>query len=148
MISLSIVAIPVFLDTDTDSAQLVRHWAHLYRYGGLYMPALSVTATGLYAYAALRNRASDRKQWILYAAAGATTIAMVPFTLLMMAPVNNTLLRLEASASASVATVSVVGLGSVKELVVRWAWLHAIRSVFPLIGGILGLVGVLREVGG
>ena len=144
--SLSTVVILVFLDTDTESTQLLRHWAHLYRYGGLYMPAVSVAATGLYGYGALGKRTSNRKQWIIYAAAGATTITMVPFTLLMMAPTNKTLLRLEALASAS-ATASAVGLSRVQKLVMRWAWLHAVRSVFPLMGGILGLAGVLQEVG-
>ena len=83
------------------------------------MPALSVAATGLYGNSTLRKRAADRKHWIIYAAAGATTITMVPYTLLMMAPVNNTLLRLEASASATAATVSAVGSSSVQKLVVR-----------------------------
>ena len=52
----------------------------------------------------------------LYTAAGATTITMVPFTWLMMAPTNNTLFRLEALASAM---ASAVDLSAVQELVVR-----------------------------
>lgn len=144
MMSLSTIVIPVFLDTDTESTRLVRQWARLYHYGHLYMPAVSVAVTGLYGYAALRKRASNRKQWLIYAAAGATTITMVPFTWLMMVPTNNTLFRLEALASA---TASAVDLSTVQELVVRWAWLHVVRSVFPLVGAILGLVGVLRELG-
>ena len=79
----------------------------------------------------------------LYTAAGATTITMVPFTWLM-APTNNTLFRLEALASAM---ASAVDLSAVQELVVRWAWQHVVRSVFPLGGAILGLVGVLQELG-
>lgn len=144
--SLSVIVIPVFLDTDTEPTQLIRHWARLYRYGGFYMPALSVAVTGLYGYSALRKRTSNRKQWLIYAAAGATTITMVLFTLLMMAPTNNILLRMEALASAS-ATASAVGLSTVQDLVVRWAWLHVVRSVFPLVGAILGLVGILQEFG-
>ena len=142
--SLSTIVIPVFLDTDTESTRLVRQWARLYHHGHLYMPAVSVAAIGLYGYVALRKRASNRKQWLIYAAAGATTITMVPFTWLMMVPTNNTLFRLEALASA---TASAVDLSTVQELVVRWAWLHVVRSVFPLVGAILGLVGVLRELG-
>ncbi|KAA6412020.1 MAG: noranthrone monooxygenase [Lasallia pustulata] len=141
MMSLSAIVVPVFLDTDTESTHLVRQWARLYHYGHLYMPAVSVAATGLYGYVALRKRASNRNQWFIYAAAGATTITMVPFTWLMMAPTNTTLFRLEALASA---TASAVELSTVQELVVRWAWLHVVRSVFPLVGAILGLVGVLQ----
>lgn len=138
MMSLSAIMIPVLLNTNTESAHLIRQWACLYHYGHIYMPAVSVAATGLYGYSALRKRASNRLQWRIYVAAGATTITMVPFTWLMMAPTNNTLFGLAASA---------VDLRTVQELVVRWAWLHAVRSVFPLVGAILGLVGVLQELG-
>lgn len=109
------------------------------------MPSVSVATTGLYAYTALRKRAASRKQWFTYVLAGTTTIAIVPFTWLMMAPTNNALFRLlEASTSA---TVSVVDLSTVQELVVRWAWLHVVRSVCPMVGAILGLLGVLQELG-
>ena len=142
--SLSAIGIPVFLDTDTNSTHLLRQWARLYHYGHIYMPSISVAATGLFAYGALRKRASNRKQWLIYAAAGATTITMVPFTWVMMDPTNNTLFRLEALASA---TASAVDLSAAQELVVKWAWLHVVRSVFPMVGAILGLVGILQELG-
>ncbi|KAL9066485.1 MAG: hypothetical protein Q9161_007548 [Pseudevernia consocians] len=144
MMSLFAVGIPVFLDTNTESAHLLRQWARLYHYGHIYMPAVSIAVTGLYAYVALRKYTSNRKQWSTYAAAGATTITMVPFTWLMMTSTNNTLFRMEALASA---TASAVVLSSVQEIVVRWAWLHFFRSVFPLLGAILGLKGVLQELG-
>ena len=144
--SLSVIAIPVFLDTNTDSTHLVRQWARLYHYGHFYMPAVSVATTGLYEYVGLRNRASHRKQWLIYTAAGAITITMVPFTWLMMGPTNDRLFRLLAVASAS-ASASAVDLGVLQGLVVRWAWLHIVRSVFPMVGAILGLVGVLQELG-
>ena len=143
--SISAVAIPVFLDTDIESNNLLRQWARLYHYGHKYMPAVSVSATSLYGYGALRKRASHRKQWLLYAAAGATTITMVPFTWVMMATTNEHLFRLKGVASTG--TASAVELRTVQELVVKWAWLHVVRSVFPLVGAILGLVGVLQELG-
>lgn len=139
MLSLSTIAIPVFLDTDSEATSLLRQWARLYDYGHLYMPAVSVATTGLYGYSALRQRAAHRAQWGTYAAAGATTISMVPFTWLVMAGTNNSLFQLQESAA--------VELRVVRALVVRWAWLHVARSVFPLAGALLGLVGVLRELG-
>ena len=141
--SLSAIMIPVLLDTDTASNDLLRQWARLYHYGHMYMPAVSISATGLYAYVTLRKRASKSTQWPLYAAAGATTIMMVPFTWIMMASTNDTLFRLGTLALAS---ASAVDLGTVRELVIGWAWLHVVRSVFPLVGAFLGLVGVLQEL--
>ena len=61
-----------------------------------------------------------------------------------MDPTNTALFRLEALASA---TASAVDLNAAQELVVKWAWLHVVRSVFPMVGAILGLVGVLQELG-
>ena len=142
--SLSAIGIPVFLDTNTESGHLLRQWSRLYHYGHMYMPAVSITVTGLYAYVAFRNYASHRKQWSIYAAAGAITITMVPFTWLIMTSTNNTLFRLEALASAAASTVD---LSFVQKIVVRWAWLHLFRSLFPLVGAILGLTGVLQELG-
>ncbi|KAF2178416.1 DUF1772-domain-containing protein, partial [Zopfia rhizophila CBS 207.26] len=144
MMSLSAIAVPVFLDTNTSSTHLLRQWARLYHYGHIYMPAVCVAAASLYGYVALRQRVSNRKQWRIYAAAGVTTITMVPFTWLVMVPTNNTLFRLRELASA---TASAVDLSAVQKVVVRWAWMHVVRSLFPLVGAILGLVGVLQELG-
>jgi len=148
MMGLSIIVIPVFLETDIDPnpTHLLRQWVRLYHYGHLYLPAVCIATCGLYGYTALSKRASSRKQWLMYTVAGATTITMIPFTWYMMAPTNNTLFRLEAEATAS-ASASVADLSAVEELVVRWAWLHVVRSMFPLVGAILGLTGIQQELG-
>ncbi|KAF2429266.1 DUF1772-domain-containing protein [Tothia fuscella] len=148
MMSLSAIAIPVFLDTNTETAHLLRQWARLYHYGHIYMPTLAVGTTGLYAYVGLRKRAANDKKWIRYVVAGAVTISIVPFTWLMMAPTNDTLFELEKLALANgTASVSVLEASIVQEQVVKWAWLHVVRAVFPLVGAILGLVSVLQEFG-
>ena len=51
-----------------------------------------------------------------------------------MAPTNKALLALEKSTLAK-------NLRIVKGLLRKWMWLHATRSVFPLIGAIFGLLG-------
>lgn len=140
MMSLSAFVIPVLLETNQDSKHMVRQWARLYHYGHIYLPALCVSTTGLYAYASLsKQRVADNKQWARYALAATSTIAMVPFTWLVMTPTNNTLFRLDASES-------VVELSLVRGLVVRWAWLHVTRSLFPLVGAILGLMTLHQEL--
>ncbi|KAL4867606.1 hypothetical protein BDV12DRAFT_198026 [Aspergillus spectabilis] len=145
MLCLSAIAVPVFLDTDTDSGHLVHQWARTYHYGHIILPAVCIATCGLYAYIGLNKRAARRKDWRICAAAGLATIAMVPFTWVIMTPTNNTLFRLkETSVSASEPPAD---LGAVRELVVRWSLLHATRSLFPLVGAVVGFRGLLHDLG-
>lgn len=137
--SISAVTVPAVLDTNTTPSHLLHQWARIYYYGHIIMPALGVSVTSLYAFIALRKRASNHKDWLTYGMAGTTTISIVPFTWLVMAPTNNTLFRLLETSEAD--------LDTMQELIVKWAYLHVIRSIFPLIGSLLGLVGVRRELG-
>lgn len=136
MVCLSGVAIPVFLDTDTDAAHLVRQWVHVYHYGHIYMPALCVATCGLYGYIAL-----NRLQHRIYVLAGLSTIAMVPFTWIFMAPTNNTLFHLDG-----LDNLSSIELAAVQDIVIRWSWLHLFRCLFPMVGVLLGFTGLLQEL--
>ncbi|EED18966.1 conserved hypothetical protein [Talaromyces stipitatus ATCC 10500] len=142
MVCLTGVVIPVFLDTDAESAHLLRHWVRLYHYGHIYMPVLCIATVGLYGYSSLRLKGWNSQHWTTYAAAAATTIAMVPFTWVFMAPTNNILFGWEEMATAG---APVAELDAVRKVVVKWAWLHLARSVFPLIGVIVGFTGILQE---
>jgi hypothetical protein len=142
MASLSIMAIPVFLDTTPDANHLVRLWSRTYHYGHVILPGICIGACGLYGYAAL----TQSKRRLSYAVAGLTTIAMVPFTWVFMTPTNNTLFGLEASAVSAPESFA-PDLDAVRRLVVRWAWLHIARSVFPLVGSVLGFTTLLQEFG-
>jgi hypothetical protein len=141
MVCLSGVVIPVFLDTITDSTQLLRQWVRVYHYGHIYMPALCVATCGLYIYTAMNKRHS-RNQRRIYSGAAAMTFAMVPFTWAAMAPTNNNLFRLAMSATDK---QPIEELSTVQAIVVRWAWLHLFRSVFPFTGVLLGFTGTMRE---
>lgn len=142
MASLSAFVIPVLLDTNVAADHMLRQWVRLYHYGHIYMPALCVATCGIYVYAALgKRRAAAGSDWSrCYALAAVSTIAMVPFTWLVMAPTNNTLFRLESLGSA------VTDLALVRILLVRWAWLHAMRSLSPLLGAYLGFTGLVQEL--
>jgi hypothetical protein len=102
------------------------------------MPALCVATCGVYAYAAIDQKGRAGSRYIL---AALSTIAMVPFTWLIMAPTNNTLFRLESLGS------TVTDLTVARGLLVKWAWLHAVRSLSPLLGVYLGFTGVVQELG-
>lgn len=141
MMSLSAFVVPVFLDTNHDPGHMLRQWARLYHYGHIYLPTLSVSTCGLYGYLALTKRVANRKQWTRYTLAAVSTISMVPMTWCFMAPTNDILFRLEASTSAA-------DLSVVRGLVVKWAWLHVVRSLFPFVGAILGFTALLQEIRG
>ncbi|KAK4870172.1 hypothetical protein LT330_005226 [Penicillium expansum] len=142
MLCLSAIAVPVFLDTDDTSSHLVRQWARTYYYGHIILPAICIATCGLYGYITLNKRAANRKHWPTYAAAGVTTLAMVPFTWVLMTPTNNTLFGLEKASSETAED-----LGAVRRLVVTWSWLHVTRSLFPLLGAIVGFRGLLHDLG-
>ncbi len=138
MFGLSLIAIPVLVDINSDPAHLVRQWARLYGYGIQYMPAGAIGTTALYAYAA-STKARSSQPWQTYALAAAATMTIVPFTWFVMAPTNNVLFGLNELAGGA------KGLVHVHELIAKWQWLHFVRSLFPLIGAVAGLRATLGE---
>lgn len=140
---LSLLAVPVLLDTDTKPSHLLAQFVQLYQYGHRTMPALAVATCLLYGYIARRKRATSRS-WLIHAVAGVATITMVPFTWLVMLPTNNTLFRLNEEKETSLTASG--DLVQVQELVLRWSRLHLIRSLFPLAGAIVGFKGLLQDV--
>jgi hypothetical protein len=140
---LSLVAVPVLLDTSTQASQLLTQFVQLYQYGHKLMPSLAVATFLLYGYTSIRRRALG-KPWLRHVVAGVTTLSIVPFTWIVMVPTNDRLFLLYAeSRTASV----VVDLGLVQALLIRWARLHIVRSLFPLAGALVGGNSILLELG-
>lgn len=138
MLSISYIAVPVFMDTTTESAHLFYQWVRLYNYGHMTLPALSVLTFALYMYTCHRKREAN-KPWRIFALAGLATVSMIPFTWIFMVPTNNELFRLrEVSKIASTMSIS-----DAKKLVSHWSWLHSTRSCLPLAGAIIGTIGAL-----
>lgn len=142
MFSLSIIMIPVLLETNSTADGLVRQWKRLYHYGHICMPTMAVSVTGLYGFAAARCFSSGSANWKSNAAAGALTIGIVPFTLLVMAPTNDALFATRAPILSPAHALE--NLAEVQRLIMKWVWLHAVRSVFPLVGAVVGSRDVLR----
>lgn len=136
MMSLSLMAIPVLLDTTTQAPQLFHQWVRMYHYGHQVLPTLAVGTFLLYSYTSVKRR-NARKSWGVSALAGVTTLSMLPFTWIFMVPTNNELFRLEGMSKAE---PLVKGIVEAKELVVRWSWLHFTRSLLPLAGAVMGTV--------
>lgn len=140
--SLSLMTIPLFLDTNTQTPHMLHQWVRLYHYGHLLLPSMSVATLSLYAYVALNKRASGAP-WASYAMAGVVTVGMIPFTLIVMLPTNNTLFELEGGVKISAAVTS---LDYVRELVTKWGRMHLVRSLFPLLGATLGFNAVYKDL--
>jgi hypothetical protein len=143
MMSLSLVAVPVFLDTTQTAGELYKQWARTYHYGHLGLPALSVSTFLFYGYTAWRKRKAGNKHWRSQLLAGVVTVLMVPFTWIVMVPTNDKLFALEAQARAGALQVGT--LREAQELVTKWSVLHIARSLFPLAGTILGSAALLRR---
>lgn len=139
--SLSLIAVPVFLDTTTEAPRLFHQWARMYHYGHQVLPGMAVGTFLLYGYVAAKKR-GVKQPWGVFVLAAVATVSMLPFTWIFMVPTNSELFRLEA---ASKEELSVAGIPEAKELVSRWAWLHFTRSLFPLVGAILGTAGTFGK---
>ena len=135
--SLSLVAVPVLLDTTTQAPQLFNQWARMYHYGHQVLPTMAIGTFLLYSYTSAR-KCSAKKPWGYFLVAGVTTMSILPFTWIFMVPTNNELFRLE---EVSKAEPSVRAIAGAKELVVHWSWLHFARSLLPLGGAIMGMIG-------
>lgn len=132
--SLSLFAVPVLLDTTTESPQLFFQWVRMYHYGHMALPTMAVGTFLLYSYTAIRKR-SARLPWRRWLIAGVTTFTMIPFTWLVMVPTNNELFRLQ---KVSIVEPAVMAITEAKELVIKWSWMHMTRSAMPLAGAIMG----------
>ncbi|KAJ6006501.1 hypothetical protein N7451_004445 [Penicillium sp. IBT 35674x] len=133
MMSISIITVPVLLDTSTQSDQLLDQFMSLYNLGHKIMPTLSVCTCAMYIFVASKKRTAGLP-WPIHAIAAATTIGMVPFTTIFMVPTNDALFALHASSEAP--------LEEVRGFIVRWQWLHVVRSLFPLTGAVVGWRGL------
>jgi len=141
MMSLSLMTVPVFLDTTKQAPQLFQQWLSMYNYGFPVLPTISVATCSLYLYIAIRQRVA-KAPWLIFAAAGVVTVTMLPFTWVFLWPTNDTIMQLEKDTRAG----STANLGEAQELIKLWSRTHFVRSFFPLVGSLIGLRGLLKEV--
>lgn len=138
--SLSMLAVPVFLSTTTSPPQLLREWAHMYSLGHQVLPSISVATMGLHFYTAISQKQKAKQpRWKAFAIAGLTTVLMLPFTWFVMTPSNAKLFALEEGARTGTVAAS---WEEVRGLVAWWRLLHIGRSCFPLVGSLVGLSGL------
>ncbi|KAI9884883.1 MAG: hypothetical protein M1823_003324 [Watsoniomyces obsoletus] len=126
---------------------LVQQWQQVYDTGKATAPPTALLVFASWAYVAYRHAqqplASISGKWTSYAVASVSAIAIVPYTLLVMADTNRKLYakaneaRLLGSSTTDEVTTE-QERKSVKQLLDRWATLNVVRAVFPLITAVVG----------
>ena len=141
MMSLFLLTIPVILETTTAPQQLLHQWHRIFYRGHIQGPLISIATGLLYSYAAYQ-RSLRGGAWKPFAVSAAITVAMIPFTWVFMANVNNALFK-------AVEVTEKGGQGDWKEaegLVRSWGAWNAVRALFPLSGAVLGLLSTCKLV--
>ncbi|KAE8131376.1 hypothetical protein BDV38DRAFT_24062 [Aspergillus pseudotamarii] len=141
MMSVYGLAMPAFLQTVTQSSQLIRFQRQLYLIGTTKGRALGLATTLLYSSVSVHQYLTGA-HWRVSAAAGLITISLVPFTEIVMAPTNNALARLESETNKGM----VIPREEAERLVRKWDRFNVVRALFPLAGGVLGSLGALQLV--
>ncbi|KAL4865326.1 hypothetical protein BDV12DRAFT_200268 [Aspergillus spectabilis] len=134
MMTISLIAFPAIIDTTTTPSHLLRQWVSMFHYGHRAHPTMAAATLSLYLYAAWRQRTVD-KAWTRLLLAGLVTVLMTPFTWFIILSTNKRILR-HANETQDAAGI---GIDDARLLVRKWSWLHLARSVFPLLGAIIGL---------
>lgn len=116
---------------------MAKLWEALYVRGRAQMPRFAALSLLGYSYLAY-DRYARGERWGPFALAGALTIGIVPFTLLVMMPTNNALLGVASGTGGQVLSED-----AVRSLLLRWKNLNLMRSMFPLAGSLLGLWALL-----
>ncbi len=144
MMGLSLMTVPLLLDTNHQSSVLLQQWVCLYNYGHRLLPAISITTLLIYCYISF-DKWTDGRPWMRYACAGISTVGIIPFTLIVMQSTNNLLFRLEHENTNNLTKTS---LDDAQKHVKSWTRMHTARSLFPLTGAIVGFVGLVKEMAG
>jgi len=101
------------------------------------MPPLTIFTSFLYGNMSwMRHRVGiGAAPWRPFAVAAVLTLAIIPFTLTVMAPTYNTLFRNKTATKMSRDEAVVA--------VQPWTRLHTVRTLLPVTGAVLGFMGVL-----
>ncbi|UJR36502.1 hypothetical protein I4U23_029223 [Adineta vaga] len=113
---------------------LNEHWRffpYMYKNVALKQATLAATAGVASITHAMRIHGApfDRNLWI---AAGTTFLAIIPYTLICIAPTNNTII--EDNKNVQLGNESKINIGTRKDLLDKWAILHLVRTVSTVAG--------------
>ena len=129
-------AVPAVLEACSTSQHLAaKQWATFYHKGHSLGPPFAILGAGGFVWLALKSGC-----W-LYWGAAILDIGIVPYTLAFMVQTNSSIFEFANVKDSSEKPASEEN--QLAPLLNRWACLNTVRSLFPLAGGILGLVAAL-----
>ncbi|KAI1160514.1 hypothetical protein F5B18DRAFT_654646 [Nemania serpens] len=135
--ALSISTIPALLQSNAPTDGLVRAWYTQFS-RSLYIPSTGVIAALNYFYLAYRHQSIGR-EWRGYAGGGVANLLLLPFTLIFIVGINNTLIASMSRGS------EVLSPTAAKQFIRRWGDLNFYRIVMPLAGAALGLWNLISD---
>jgi hypothetical protein len=123
--------VPGLLAAPISGQNLAKQWMTIFETGKSQMPKVALLALFGYAYLAY-DRHTRGSPWAGYLTAGALTMAVVPFTLLLMSPTNDALIEVATGAARATSDEAT------RALLQKWKGLNAMRSLLPLAGALVG----------
>ncbi|GKZ32838.1 hypothetical protein AbraIFM66950_002478 [Aspergillus brasiliensis] len=150
--SLSYMTIPALLQSHKEHriplSTITKQWALIYETGKNRAPPIALFTATTLLYLSWVTRAEStlaaiapRGSTTTYAISAALTIAIVPWTILVMKGTNDALME---KAKVGVQEEKDPQDGErVLGLLNRWAWLNAARAMWPLAGFFVGLLAVV-----
>ncbi|PWY85954.1 hypothetical protein BO70DRAFT_378649 [Aspergillus heteromorphus CBS 117.55] len=161
--SLSYITIPVLLQSHHDHAiplqPITKQWRTLYETGKRRVPPLALLTASTFLYLAWRVRhntpveaLASKHSMAVYVGSALLTLGIVPWTAVVMGGTNGELMAWAERGGDGVREEKGKGVEKddkeeeeerVRGLLARWGWLNAGRAVWPLLGGVVSLMGGL-----
>jgi hypothetical protein len=150
--ALSLISVPALSRSQKQDSvpagHLVRQWKYIYDDGKVQNPSVAVIASASFAYLAWSVRSGTalslivpKNSFQIYSAAALLAIGMVPYTMIFMLPTNNKLMAKAEQAAGAKGAVAADDK-EVIELLRKWSILSGIRSLVPLLGGVVSMAAI------
>ena len=129
---LSLLAVPGLLSAAVPAQALAKQWEGIFTRGKVLGPQMALVSLAGYAYV-VYDRKSQGQNYAGFVTAAVLSLAIMPYTIIVMSPTNNALLGVASGATKTLSE------SAVRELVTKWKGLNLVRSVFPFVGAVVGL---------
>jgi len=131
------------------AGHLVRQWKYIFDDGKVQNPSLAAIAGASFAYLAWSVRSGTalslivpKNSFQIYSAAAFLTFGMIPYTMIFMLPTNNKLMAKAEQVAGAKGAVAADDK-EIIELLRKWSFLSGIRSLVPLLGGVVSVAAIL-----
>ncbi|KAL0935204.1 uncharacterized protein CTRU02_209795 [Colletotrichum truncatum] len=128
--SLSIFSVSAALGTNAEPIYALKLWQNIFLRGKSLGPKVAVVTFLSFAYSAY-GRYCHGVAWKPFVAAGALSLAIVPYTGVFMSATNSQLM-------AGAQGVTTLGWSEARELLTKWQTLNFVRNFFSIAGAAIG----------